>query len=227
MVRIREYLRVAGSNHLRESHYKRALKLHIAMAKINEVAVIEKRAHPLVVKAESFAIKTADDMKEATSLLSDLNKIGDSIQAEKDKVMKPLNQAIKAERARWKPIETLFDSGISALRRTMGAYQNEAKRIADEKKDKIAARVGDGKGKLRAETALAQMDEVKRPDQTVSTDEGTVKFRTAKKFEVMDITLLPIEYHLANEVAIKQQMQAGIELPGVRYYEEQVPVNFR
>lgn len=193
----------------------------------NEVALIEKKVNPLMAKAEKFEIESAKDMTEATAMLSEMNKIGDRIQAEKDKVMKPLNQAIKAERARWKPIETMFESGIASLRKAMTKYQTEQKRIADEKADKIASRVGEGKGKLKAETAMSKIDEIDRPDSIVATDAGVVKFRTVKKFEVMDMTMLPIEYHIADDAAIKAAMSQGTELPGVRYYEEQVPVNFR
>ena len=196
------------------------------MAK-NEIAVIEKKVNPLVARAESFVISKPDDMKEATTILSEMNRFADHVQAEKDKVLKPLNQAIKAERARWKPIETMFENGIAALRRDMTVYQTEQTRIAREKEDKIAARVGEGKGKLKAETAMQQIDELDRPEAAIATEAGAVKFRTVKKFEVMDMTMLPIEYHLSDDAKIKAAMSAGTELPGVRYYEEQVPVNFR
>lgn len=195
--------------------------------KDKEVALYEKKVNPLVTRAQSFEIKTADDMKEATEMLSQMNRIGDAIEAEKQKVLKPLNQALKAERARWKPIETMWETGITAIRRAMTVYQTEAARLAREKEDKIAARVGEGKGKLKAETAMQQISEIERPDSSIATTEGAVQFRTVKKFEVTDMTLLPIKYHIADEAKIKDAMRAGTELPGVRYYEEQVPVNFR
>lgn len=196
------------------------------MAK-NEVAVIEKKVHPLVQKAESLKIESPEDMKEATSLLSEMNRFADHVEAEKNKVLKPLNQAIKAERARWKPTESMFERGIGLIRRAMTVYQTEATRIANEETERIANRVGEGKGKLKAETAMAKMDEVERPAEAISTESGGVRFRTDKKFEVMDLSIVPIEYHLADESAIRAAMRAGTELPGVRYYEEQVPVNSR
>lgn len=195
--------------------------------KDKEVALYEKKVNPLVERARSFAIETQKDMTEATEMLSQMNRIGDAIEAEKQKVLKPLNQALKAERARWKPIETMWEEGIAAIRKAMTVWQTEQTRLAREKEDKIAARVGEGKGKLKADTAMQQIAELDRPDALIATTEGAVKFRTVKKFEVTDIKLLPIEYHIADETAIKAAMQAGTELPGVRYFEEQVPVNFR
>jgi hypothetical protein len=197
------------------------------MPKNKQITVLEKKVNPLVSRAESFEIKNQRDMEEATKMLSEMNQIGDRIDAEKRKVLDPLNQAIKAERARWKPIETMYENGIQLLRQAMTKWQTEKTRIANEEAAKIAARVGSGKGKLKAETAIAQISEIDRPAATVATEVGAVKFRTVKKYEVVDIKKLPIEFHMPDDVAIKEAMRDGRELPGVRYYEEQVPVNFR
>lgn len=193
----------------------------------NEIVIIEKKVNPLVERALSFVVKNPKQMKEATDLLSQMNSIGDKMEAEKRKVVDPLNLALKNERARWKPLESAYESGIAAVRKAMSAYQTAEKAKSDEKADAIAARVGAGKGKLKAETASAQIDELDKPEAIVATDKGVVKFRTVKKFEVLDISKLPVAYVVANEVAIKSAMRDGLELPGVRYYTEEEPINFR
>ena len=191
------------------------------------VALFEQKVSPIFEQAQALEIVDEKGQAEAAELLSHLNKNLDAVTKEKEKVTKPLNEALKAERGRWKPLENFLEEGIAIVRRKMGTYQTEATRKAQEEAAKIAARVGDGKGKLKVETAVRKMDEIETPAQAVVAESGMVKFRTVKKFEVMDVTMLPIEYVLPNEPAIRAAMTKGQELPGVRYYEEQVPVNFR
>ncbi len=121
----------------------------------------------------------------------------------------------------------MYERGINYLRTAMSDYQTEEKRVADEKAEKIAARVGDGKGKLKVETAVSQIEQIETPQKEVATEEGLVQFRTVQQFEVTDFALLPDDYKTANEVAIRKAMKDGIELPGVRYFEKQVPANYR
>lgn len=189
--------------------------------------VVEKQALLTVENAELKIIANANDMEQATSILSRLNQFSKDLKAEKEKVTKPLNEALKAERERFRPTEEKLEAAILSIRKKMSAYQTAQKKREDEEAAKIAARIGAGKGKLKVETAVEKIDAIDRVASKVSTEAGSVSFRTDKKFEVMDVTLLPADCILPNEVAIRAAMKNGIELPGVRYYEEQVPINRR
>jgi hypothetical protein len=182
---------------------------------------------PIVEKATTLEITTKEEMLEATDILSKLNIFCDNITEEKEKITKPLNQALKAERARWKPLEEQYEAAIASIRAKMGKYQTEEiKRQADEAKA-IADRRGEGKGYLKVETAVRQIAEIEKVEKKVTTDAGSVSFKAIKMFEVMDVTMLPKEYILPDETAIRQAMKEGKELAGVRYWVEQVPVNNR
>lgn len=174
-----------------------------------------------------FTITDESEKEEATAFLSLLNKRLDSVVAYKESKTKPLNEALKIIRAETKPYETKLEDAIAAVRKSMTAYQNEAVRIANEAADKIAARVGEGKGKLKAETAMNKINEIDKPANAIATTAGSVKFRPVKKFEVVDLKKVPMEYHLANETAIREAMKAGTELPGVKYWIDQEVVNSR
>lgn len=191
----------------------------------NTLKLIEKSAVPLAEKAFKYQIKTKEDLTGAVKLLSDMNVILDRITTEKEKVTKPLNEALKQERNRWKPIESTYERAIASVRTAMTAFQTAAIKKQKEDEAKIAGKVASGK--LRMETGVRKMNELDAPETTVVSDSGMVKFRTEKKFEVVDVTKLPKEYILANETAIRAAMKEGKELSGVRYFEEQVPVNFR
>lgn len=191
-----------------------------------EVAVLEKeitRALP----PPQFSIKTPDDMKWATEQLSQLNRYADTVKNRKEEITKPLNAALKSARALFSTVEAKLDTGIATLRSAMGAYQLEAEQAAQRKEEKIAARVGEGKGFLKPETAVRKMEGLEKPQTSIQTDSGSVKFRDVKKFEVMDVTMLPHEYVLPNESLIRKATAEGIELQGVRYWIEKIVVNSR
>lgn len=188
---------------------------------------IEQEVSPLVAKAQAFEITKVEDMPKAVTMLSELNKMLDRITTEKEKVTKPLNEALKAERGRWKPSETILETAIGYMRKSITAYQTEQKRIADAELDKIAARVAPGKGNLNAPTATAKMDAVEKPEESVTTNAGNVTFRTDKKCEVENITKIPYEYLIPDMVKIRAAMKAGTEITGVRYWEEETVINRR
>lgn len=196
------------------------------------VPVLRKETSPIIEGARSLKIVDAKTMGEAAEMLTTINKSLDRITAEKEKITKPLNQALKAERARWKPLEDLHEETIAALRRNMSVYQTKQKKIADAKAQKLADRVD--RGTMKPETAVRKIDEIDAPAQSVATEEGLVKFKTVKKFEVIDLNALAEyrdaqgnAYVLADETKIRKAMHAGVEVAGVKYFTEQEAVNLR
>jgi hypothetical protein len=203
------------------------VKSKIAKTKELSLPSAQKATHPLVEQAEAIVIKTEQDKTAASEILSKLNQIGDAAEEEKNKVMRPALDVVAAERKRWKPLEDMIGGGVALIRKKLGAYQTEQKRIADEAAAKIASRVGTGAGKLKAETAIKQIGNIEKPTGKVAVASGSVEFMTVKKFRVVALGSLPEEYLLANETAIRDAMRKGIEVAGVEYYEEQVPKNIR
>jgi len=192
-----------------------------------ELVPLKKRVISLADEAEKFKINNDKDLTKAVEILSNLNKMGDAITEKKELITKPLSLALKNAREMFKPLENPYEDAIEILRKKMSAYQTEKVRLENEEKAKIAGRVGEGKGKLKFETAVAKIEEVGTAEKNISTNTGAVNFRTVKNFEVMDITLVPIEYLQINETLIKKSIKENIEIKGIRVFEEQVPVNYR
>lgn len=187
---------------------------------------IQKTATSLVEKANEINLDRAT-LPEGVLLLSKLNQTLDSIELEEDTITAPAQAIIKRERERWAPYKKPLKSAIDALRAKMTQYQTLARKEEQEAKDAIAARVKEGRGNLTAETAMAKIDAVETPESKVSTEAGSLRFQTKPDFEVMDLSLVPIEYHLANEMEIRKAMKAGTQLQGVRYFTIEIPVNRR
>lgn len=190
-----------------------------------ELVPLKKKIEVVADKVSKFEIKSADDLKEAVVVLSEMNKYADSVKEKKELITKPLNLALKNARAMFAPLEDIYESAIAMLRGKMTKYQTEHVAIKKAEEQKLADRVT--KGTLKIETAMKKIDEIVPVEKEVATDSGLVQFREVKRFEVVDISKLPIEYHMANEAMITKAMKEGKELLGVKYYTEQVPVNYR
>lgn len=192
-----------------------------------ELVPLKKKVDTLAQKVEKFEIKSAEDMKEATIVLSTMNQYADIVKEKKESLTKPINEGLRNIRAMFKPLEESYEGAITLLRSKMTVYQTAEVKRKREEEDAIAARVKPGKGNLSVDTALKKIQEVAPVQKEVATEQGLVQFREVRKFEVVDITKLTPEYLLPNETAIRTAMKSGKELAGVRYWTEQVPSNYR
>ncbi len=206
---------------------KKAIAPEAEVIESKELAVIEKDIKPIIARSSTITIKDEKTMAEASELRTVLKAFEKRVTADRESMTKPLKLVVKNITARFEPIETAIDSALTAVTYGMSNYQTMKQAEADAEAARIAARVAPGKGNLSVETAAKKIAEIDAPAAVVATASGSTKFRTDKKFEVTDISKLPKEYILADEVAIRRAMLAGTELPGVRYFEIQTPINSR
>jgi hypothetical protein len=198
-------------------------------AQVNKIAKIKKEVTDIVTikpaELEAVKIATPEDMLGATELLSRLNTYLDKVTEEKEKVTKPLNEALKAERARFKPMETKLEGAIQQIRSEMSRYQMAL--LAEKKKveEKVAADVASGR--LGIDKAVAKLSTVAVVDSEVVASSGAVKFRVDKVVRVLDKSKVPVEYVEVDLAAVKKAILAGIEVSGCVLEEVQTVVNSR
>ena len=172
-------------------------------------------------------ITTKEDMVNATNMLSQVKTQIKKVTDEKEKVTKPLNAARAAERKRWKPFEDMLTKAQSYLRAEISRYQTEEDRKAEQERDRIASRVGTGKGKLKMETAVAKMSKIDSPETTVASDSGSVSFKDDYEFTVVNWRDIPEQYLKIDfrTADIKAALKAGVEIPGITFKKIKVPIN--
>ena len=192
-----------------------------------EIQEYKTKSEELLATAESIVIDNQASMKQATELLSTINKTLDGMTEEKEKVTKPLNAALKAERDRWKPVESLLKPVVVSLRVKMSAYQTALIKKQREEEEKIAARMKPGKGNLKPETAIRKMSEVDAPEAKVESDAGSVGFREKKIVKITDEAKIPKEYWIVDVDAVFVALKEGKKVPGAEIDIEMVPVNSR
>jgi len=192
-----------------------------------QIAIIQTELSPIVAKAKAVVVKDQKTMESASLMLSELNKKADMIEEEKQKVLKPLNEARTAEINRWKPVLSILTTSTDYLRSTISGWQTaETKRVRAEE-EAIANRVGEGKGKLKVETAVKQIEKIETPDEQVATEAGLVKFREDKVIKITNIALIPREYLVVDEKKLLEALKAGISVAGAELDIRMTPVNFR
>lgn len=189
--------------------------------------IILKETQTVADAVLKVVITSPKEMTNATELLSKINKQGDAIKAEKEKITKPLNQALKVEQKRWKPAEDAIKKAVAHIRAQMSQYQTAQVEAADEEKNRIAGRVGSGKGKLKIETAAQKINEVAGPEARVETESGSISFKDDYEVTVVDIRLIPEQFLEVDITGIKKAIKEGVEVPGVTYKTIKVPVNRR
>lgn len=170
-----------------------------------------------------IAIKSTSDLSKATEILSKLNKLKDKILADKEKLTKPLNEALRNIRLKYKPAEEKLQNAIDQIRKEMSSYQNKVLLEQEASKDKLKKDLANGK--ITPNEAILTLANTKDPNARLNTENGSIKFVAQKRIKSINIKLLPIEYHLANEVLIRKDMLSGKTIKGVEYETIQVPVN--
>lgn len=195
------------------------------MIKTREIESLSKEIAPIVAKASKLTISDGKGLKLATEALSEINRYSDSVEAKKESITKPMNEALRETRKLFKPLEEKLEGAISAIRQAMTSYQTEQVRIEREKQEKIAARVE--KGTLKLDTAVRKLSEMEVVPTEVLSDSGLVKFREVKKYRITNEASIPRAYLMPDEAKIKEAMKQGIAIEGVEYYSEQLPINFR
>lgn len=198
-----------------------------APRKDKEVAVIEQEVSPIVRKAEALVIEDAKGMEKAATMLTELNVANDKIEDEKEKIIAPAKLIVKTETARWKPLQTILEQGIDLVRGKMSKYQTEMVKRAREEEARIAARVGEGKGKLKVETAVSKIEEIDRAEKKVVVDEGSVTFKEQKILHILNTLEIPQKFWIVDEVAVLNALKSGETVPGAEIEIIQVPVNRR
>lgn len=189
---------------------------------------IAKPVQVIVTKVKTaYTIESADDMSKASEWRVQLKAELKTLTTHKETKTKPMNAALAAVRADYKPFETQLEAALAVIDRAMSAYQTAETRRAQEEEAAIAARVGDGKGKLQVGTAVRKIEEIDRPQTTVAASAGATKFRPHQQLKITDLSKIPQQYFDLNEGRTLLALKNGEKIPGAEIEIVQIPVNAR
>lgn len=190
---------------------------------MSKLEIISKDITPIAETAKGVTIKTEKDKEQASVILASLTIQRDRLIADREAITKPMNEALKGVRAKYKPFEEVLDVAISDLRNKIGGYQTEQLKLQKVEEDKIASRVGEGRGKLKFETAQEKISNLPK----VAEKTGAISFRTDKVLKIVDSSKIPMEYYDLNKSRLLNDMKAGKEIVGVLLEEVQTVITKR
>lgn len=195
-----------------------------------ELERIKSDAAKLVVIAHRLAVVVdAKSEAEATEFLKQVKMRIDIAEAARTKLVKPLNDHVKMINVGFKETTGPLSEADALVRRGMITYRNsqtfkeaEAKRLAIEEQGRAAVRAGDSDALTRL-TDEHEAASIAAP-RKVETASGEARFRKITRFEIVDLELLPAGYWMVDEGKINAAVKAGVAIPGVKTWTEEVPM---
>lgn len=179
-----------------------------------QLSIIEKKALPIAEKAKSLQVVDGETLGVANDILSQMNTWLKASEKDRRSLTDPLEKSLDLIRDKYRPLEIQLKDGIKAVKLSIADYV-----IAEEKReqmemDKIARRVGEGRGHLNIETAARKSDEIKQAPVAVIGDQGRITFREDKKLRIVDASLIPREYLVVDESKVLSALKLGEVIPG-------------
>ena len=113
----------------------------------NEVEVFRSRITEIGITHE-YRVQSSDEALTANAQLGKIKSIGKEIEAAKDAVVRPLNEAVKAAREKFKPAEALLAQAEVVLKGALITFRNEEQKRIDEQNRQRAIAAAAEKAKL-------------------------------------------------------------------------------
>lgn len=195
--------------------------LEIAKSKMDAENVNE-----LVEKSESFTVGSNQEAEQGLSLAMQSRKLYNSIERTRKEIVRPhldFQRSVKA-------YADGFSSALKKMEKTLlgkvEGFQKEQEReaaklhaIKVKKEEEENKKAFIPKNELKFPTPPPYIP----PVQKISVEDGTSTTEQVWKFEVNNASIIPREYLIIDERAIKQSIKAGIRsIPGVTIYSEKV-----
>ena len=192
--------------------------------KKQSLAPLKAQVSKVVSSAEMVVIKTQEDMAQAVDILGQIKTIGKKITEQKEKITKPLAEALKNARLLFKPLEEQWEEAEKTIKYKMVKYQTLTEAKAAEKIEKIEEKIESGE--ISFEQGIKKIDGLE-PEQSIATEDFSLKFREDKKMVITDASLVPDEFWIIDEVKLRRDVLSGKEVPGTKIEIIKTPVSGR
>jgi len=186
---------------------------------LNEVMIIKEYADKRVITGP-------EDVKDATNDLSSIAKLKKAVEEKRKEYVGPLNEHIKKINDTFKFLSEPLGQADQVTRHKVLAYNAEIERQRQEIEEvnRLAQEVARKQAELNNGEFTVDTTPVEAPaatPQRVRADEGMTSKMTIKKWELIDITLVPADLLMVDAAKITKLVKAGIgEIRGIRIWDE-------
>ena len=189
-----------------------------------DVSLVEQRVLAL-------EIKDADDVTEATNLLSYISSTKKNIEETRKSMVKPINDGLKAINDWFKRFSAPLETADGLLRKKVLVYRQQQEQIRRAEEERLRKLAEAEQKKLEKQ---AKKDGVMAPPppppvmiipeqaRTVHSDMGAVSAKLVWDFEIEDENKVPRNFMIVNEKAIRAAVKAGVRnIPGVKVFQKE------
>jgi TPP-dependent 2-oxoacid decarboxylase len=155
-----------------------------------ELVVVRADVGKLLKSADKLVIEDKVSMLTANELLVDVKRKSKILKQQKDKMTKPMNEALKAVRSLFKPVE----DELGQITRILTDGIVTVKRRLDEEARQAEQKILEDKRITRVDTTMRKMSEIDTPDNQMFAEHGSSNFSEVKVLIIDDIKLIPIKY---------------------------------
>ena len=182
------------------------------------IEVVQKKVNGMQTMLDAYPVSNDAELAGVSDKIKDIKTLCKAITAQKEKFTLPAKEIIANANEKFDPYIKACKNAEEVLKLRAVKYHNEqeAKRIADEKKlaDKVDS------GYMKSETAVKKMEAMPEVQKTVTTQSSGLRFTKRKVAVIFDLSLIPKEYWVVDEVKVRKEALAGVMIPGVKVEEQ-------
>lgn len=192
-----------------------------------EVMAFYNEALNLAEYAEARIIATTEDTKLATNDLSLISKIRKALEEKRKGYVKPLQDKVKEINDVFKTLMLPIEIADSITRSKILVYQQEqdTKRKEQEEINRLRMEAARKEMELKGEiTESIDLVEISpETPSTIRTDMGTSGVAKIRKWEVEDLSKVPLDYLMIDVAKVGKVVRAGIpSIAGIRIWDENI-----
>jgi len=190
-----------------------------------EIQEVQQQAGTVVQTATNIAIASDADIEGASVVLKSIADTKKSIEERRQFFVKPLNDQVKKINDLFKELAAPLVSADTLIRGKLSEYRSVQAEIARKEQERLNRLAEQQQERLnkKAEKEGVEAPKIIAPVVTqLPTKVGNVATRKVWAFEITDSALVPRQYLVIDDKAIRSAIQAGArEIAGVRVYQKE------
>ena len=179
-------------------------------------------------EAVALVVNSTESAKQATEMIGQVKRLAKAIDERRKEIIAEADSFVRFTNCQVKPLADELKEGEAILKRKLSDYamRVELQRREIERKQREALvelqKQVDAEAKSKGvETVVLPPVAVPIKKEPVRSDSAVSSAVPVWKHEVIDAKLVPREYLIVDELAIRAAIKAGIrDIPGVRIFEE-------
>jgi hypothetical protein len=199
----------------------------IAINPQSDVQFVEYRrqAQEILTHAKAEVVTNDAEQNAATNDLGIISSLKKGIEEKRQEYVRPINEHAKTINSAFKLLTDPIDEADRILRDIINKYRievfhrrQEAEEINRQKEELARREAALNQGVITIDTTPVAVPEA--PAAHVRAEAATLGTAKTWKFEVEDFAKLPDEYKIADQFKIGKVVRAGVNIPGVRSWQE-------